>query len=51
MPEASWELNQADSTGGEGFWVADKTGEPAGFVSYHDLASALGEGTPPIPKS
>ncbi len=44
VPEASWELNQADSTGGEGFWVADKTGEPAGFVSYHDLASALGEG-------
>ena len=44
VPEASWELTQSDSAGGEGFWVADETGEPAGFVSYQDLATALGEG-------
>jgi osmoprotectant transport system ATP-binding protein len=44
VPEASRELTQADSAGGEGFWVADESGEPAGFVSYQDLATALGEG-------
>ncbi len=44
VPAASWELTQQDNSGGEGFWVADETGEPAGFVSYQDLATALGEG-------
>ena len=44
VPEASRELNQAEGGGGEGFWIADETGEPAGFVTYEDLASALGEG-------
>jgi osmoprotectant transport system ATP-binding protein len=44
VPEASRELTQSDNANGEGFWIADDSGEPSGFVSYQDLATALGEG-------
>jgi osmoprotectant transport system ATP-binding protein len=44
VPEASRELTQTENTGGEGFWVSNGDGEPSGFVSYQDLATALGEG-------
>jgi len=44
IPEASVEVAHADGAGGEGFWVANEAGEPEGYVTYHDLAAALGEG-------
>ena len=44
IPEASWQLGQEDGATGDGFWVSNEEGDPEGYVTYHDLASALGEG-------
>ncbi|HYH13274.1 MAG TPA: ATP-binding cassette domain-containing protein, partial [Thermomicrobiales bacterium] len=44
IPEASAELTHVDGAGGDGFWVSNEEGKPEGYVTYHDLAAALGEG-------
>jgi osmoprotectant transport system ATP-binding protein len=44
IPEASWHLNHEDGATGDGFWVSNEEGDPEGYVTYHDLATALGEG-------
>ncbi len=44
IPEASREITQADTTGHSGFLVTDEEGKPEGYVTYEDLASAIGEG-------
>ncbi|HWV24189.1 MAG TPA: ATP-binding cassette domain-containing protein [Thermomicrobiales bacterium] len=44
IPEASREITQAESTGHDGFWVANDNGEPDGYVTYEDFANVLSEG-------
>ncbi len=44
VTEASWELTHTDEPAGDGFWVANDEGDPEGYVSYHDFATALSEG-------
>jgi len=44
IPEASREITQAESTGHDGFLVANGEGEPHGYVTYEDFATVIGEG-------
>lgn len=44
IPAASRELTQAANGTGDGFWVSNDEGQPAGYVTYRDFASVLGEG-------
>ncbi len=44
IPEASREVSQAETSGHEGFIVADAAGEPEGYVTYEEFASVISEG-------
>lgn len=44
IPEASREITMAESTGHDGFWVSNGSGEPDGYVTYEEFASVISEG-------
>jgi osmoprotectant transport system ATP-binding protein len=44
IPEASREITNAESTGHPGFLVSNGDGQPDGYVTYEDFATAISEG-------
>lgn len=44
IPQASREVSHAETSGHAGFLVTNAEGEPHGYVTYEDFASAISEG-------